>query len=110
MDTSLPRISVGAISAMYMGETFEASPIPIPPTMRATINGVKLCESAVKMAERMRSMVENLTVEVGGRNLKVTASFGVMRSPGPGAAASVPSPGSSAGGSLHRCNRVPAAV
>ena len=55
MDTSLPRISVGAISAMYMGETFEASPIPIPPTMRATINGVKLCESAVKMADIVNS-------------------------------------------------------
>ena len=33
-DTSFPRISVGDTSAIYMGETLEAIPIPSPPTIR----------------------------------------------------------------------------
>lgn len=32
---------------------------------------------AARLAERMRSAIENLTVEAGGRHLKVTASLGI---------------------------------
>ncbi|MNI55242.1 hypothetical protein D3C73_1101780 [compost metagenome] len=34
MATNLPRLSAGLISAMYMGESAEARPIPMPPMMR----------------------------------------------------------------------------
>ena len=39
-ETSRPRIWAGDISAMYMGEMAEASPIPNPPTSLNRINGV----------------------------------------------------------------------
>jgi hypothetical protein len=35
--TSLPRHAAGLISAIYIGETFEASPIATPPVMRQAI-------------------------------------------------------------------------
>ena len=34
METSLPRICAGAISAMYMGERFDARPMATPPSIR----------------------------------------------------------------------------
>ena len=33
-ETSVPRIFAGEISAMYIGQTAEASPTPMPPMMR----------------------------------------------------------------------------
>jgi hypothetical protein len=38
--TSRPRISAGLISAMYSGETFDASPMATPPTMRHEMNAM----------------------------------------------------------------------
>ena len=37
-ETSLPRISEGATSAIYIGERPEAMPMPMPPKKRATRN------------------------------------------------------------------------
>ena len=36
--TSRPRKRAGATSAMYIGETVEAKPTPMPPTNRQTLN------------------------------------------------------------------------
>lgn len=33
-ETRLPRRPAGAISAMYIGDSIEASPTPIPPMIR----------------------------------------------------------------------------
>jgi len=46
MATSFPRIRAGEISAMYMGERFDASPIATPPSIRQTTNIVKVLASA----------------------------------------------------------------
>ena len=39
-DTSLPRIWLGAISAMYSGDSIDAMPTPTPHRMRYRMNGV----------------------------------------------------------------------
>jgi hypothetical protein len=39
--TRRPRHSAGLISAMYMGEMFDARPMARPPTMRHAMNAVK---------------------------------------------------------------------
>ena len=54
-ETSLPRISAGAISAMYMGERLEARPMPTPPTMRKTTKTVKSGARAVQTAETVKN-------------------------------------------------------
>src|SRR5690554_1695986 len=40
-ETKRPRILAGAISPMYTGLMAEASPTPIPPTTRYTLNTIK---------------------------------------------------------------------
>ena len=47
IETSRPRMAAGAISAMYMGERFEARPMATPPRMRQATKTVKLGASAV---------------------------------------------------------------
>ncbi len=47
METNLPRICAGAISAMYIGDKLEASPIATPPKMRQLIKIVKLLANAL---------------------------------------------------------------
>jgi hypothetical protein len=41
-ETNLPRISAGAISAMYMGASIDATPMPIPPISLKKTNQLKL--------------------------------------------------------------------
>lgn len=41
METRRPRISAGAISAIYIGASIDATPIPIPPIKRKKTNHVK---------------------------------------------------------------------
>jgi hypothetical protein len=45
--TSLPRISAGAASAMYMGERPDAMPIASPPRMRQNTKASKTCADPV---------------------------------------------------------------
>ena len=47
IETSLPRICAGAISAMYIGERFDARPMATPPKMRHAMKMVKLVASAL---------------------------------------------------------------
>ncbi len=49
-ETSLPRTSAGAISAMYTGEMFEARPMPTPPAMRKITNQVNPPSRAMSCA------------------------------------------------------------
>src|ERR1039457_3899288 len=47
METSLPRICAGAISAIYIGERLDARPMATPPKMRHAMKMVKLLASAL---------------------------------------------------------------
>ena len=51
IDTSLPRIEAGAISAMYIGDRFEARPIPTPPASRLSTKSVNDPARAVPMTK-----------------------------------------------------------
>ncbi len=53
IDTSLPRIDAGAISAMYSGDRFDARPIPTPPASRLSTNPVNEPARAVPIDESM---------------------------------------------------------
>ena len=55
MLTIRPRISFGLTSAIYTGERALATPMPIPPTKRATLNSVKSLNSPVAMADTVNS-------------------------------------------------------
>ena len=57
-DTIRPRISVGLTSAMYIGARAEATPMPTPPTRRATLNIMKSLNSPVPMADTVNSTAE----------------------------------------------------
>ena len=46
-DTSLPRMWLGATSAMYIGDRPEAMPMAMPPTNRAARNALKLLKAPV---------------------------------------------------------------
>ncbi len=48
-ETNLPRIEAGEISAMYMGERFEARPMATPPRRRFPMKNEKLGARAVMM-------------------------------------------------------------
>ena len=50
MLTKRPRMAAGEISAMYIGETTEASPMATPATMRKALNSVMLRGRAVPTA------------------------------------------------------------
>ena len=54
-DTSRPRISEGDISAIYIGESALATPIPTPPIKRAMLNKVKSEKAPVAMADTVKS-------------------------------------------------------
>ena len=47
----LTATPAGETSAMYIGERFEATPMPTPPIQRAILNESKLQANAVPMAE-----------------------------------------------------------
>ena len=55
IDTKRPRSRAGVTSAMYTGDTFEAMPMPSPPTMRATTNQPKRSATPVPTAETVKS-------------------------------------------------------
>ena len=54
-ETNLPRTAAGETSAMYMGEMFEARPMPTPPRSRKTTNHAKRSASAVPMPVARKS-------------------------------------------------------
>ena len=54
IDTSLPRIDAGAISAMYSGERFDARPIATPPSSRLATKIANDPASAVPSDERAK--------------------------------------------------------
>jgi hypothetical protein len=51
IETNLPRHLAGEISAMYIGDRLEASPMPTPPRMRKRVCQEKVQAIAVPMAE-----------------------------------------------------------
>ena len=55
MVTSRPRTAAGAISAMYMGERFEASPMAMPPAIRQRLKAVNESTSAVPSDETTKT-------------------------------------------------------
>src|ERR1019366_5288884 len=64
METSLPRICAGAISAIYIGERFDARPMATPPSIRQATKIVKFDANALprevtanKSAETMSSLL-----------------------------------------------------
>ena len=57
-ETMRPRIRAGLISAMYMGLVIDAAPTPTPPTMRKTMNSVRVRGIAVPMAETRNRIAE----------------------------------------------------
>ena len=59
--TILPRISVGLTSAIYIGESAEATPMPTPPMKRAILNNVKSLNKPVPMAETVKSTAANIS-------------------------------------------------
>ena len=58
MDTSLPRIWAGAISAMYMGERLEARPMATPPRMRHVTKMKKVGATALPREVTANSRAE----------------------------------------------------
>ncbi len=54
-ETMRPRISAGAISAMYIGAMISAAPTPRPPTMRAMTRVMKFGASADAIADTANS-------------------------------------------------------
>ena len=54
-ETSLPRMAVGEISAIYIGERADATPMPMPPMKRAILNMVKSLNSPVAMADTVKN-------------------------------------------------------
>ncbi|ETJ94702.1 hypothetical protein D041_0620B, partial [Vibrio parahaemolyticus EKP-008] len=49
--TNFPRFSAGAISAIYIGDSADAKPIPTPPIIRYTTKALKLSDAAVPHAD-----------------------------------------------------------
>ena len=50
-----PRISAGLTSAIYIGDSAEATPIPTPPTKRAILKKVKSSNNPVPTADTVNS-------------------------------------------------------
>ncbi len=61
METNFPRIRAGEISAIYIGERFEASPIPMPPIIRNTLKKRKFPAKAVPTAETVKSRPDKMS-------------------------------------------------
>ena len=59
--TIRPRISAGLTSAMYMGESAEATPMPTPPTKRAMLNNMKSLNSPVATADTVNSTAATIS-------------------------------------------------
>ncbi len=57
--TRRPRKRAGANSAIYIGDTVEASPTPIPPTNRQTLKSIMPRASALPMADAMNRAADN---------------------------------------------------
>ena len=58
--TMRPRISAGLTSAIYIGASAEATPMPMPPTKRATLNKVKSLNKPVPTADSVKSMADTI--------------------------------------------------
>src|SRR5450432_2053454 len=61
-ETRRPRHSAGLISAIYMGETLEASPMAEPPTILQKTNPVKVCAQPVKTEETANRKADRIRV------------------------------------------------
>ena len=61
-DTSLPRCSGGAISAMYMGAISSAPPTPKPPTTRAMTSRSALGAHALPAAETVKRAAVSMRI------------------------------------------------
>ena len=59
--TIRPRISGGLTSAIYMGASAEATPIPTPPMKRAILNIVKSLNKPVAMADTVKSTADSIS-------------------------------------------------
>ena len=77
-DTSLPRTFVGATSAMYMGDSPEATPMPMPPKKRATRKEWKSEKAPVATDER-----RNMSADTTSRRLRPMRSASVPHSMAP---------------------------
>ena len=58
MATSLPRTAAGAISAMYIGERFEAKPMATPPAIRQRLKARKVPINPVPIEEMTKTIAE----------------------------------------------------
>ena len=62
METILPRILAGLISAIYIGEVIDAAPTPTPPIILKIINSVRVLGKAVPKAEIRKKKAEMISV------------------------------------------------
>ena len=77
-DTSLPRMAVGDISAMYMGESADAMPMPMPPTKRAMLKRVKSSNHPVATADTVKNTAAMIS---SGLRPYLSASMPAMVAP-----------------------------
>ena len=59
--TMRPRISAGLTSAIYIGASADATPMPTPPTKRAILNKVKSLNSPVPIADTVNSTADSIS-------------------------------------------------
>ena len=59
--TMRPRISAGLTSAIYIGASADATPMPTPPTKRDRLNKVKSLNRPVPMADRVKSTADSIS-------------------------------------------------
>ena len=80
--TRRPRMLAGDTSAMYMGESADATPMPMPPMKRATLNSVKSSNKPV-----ITALTVNITAAEMSRGFrpylsaKAPATIAPMRQP-----------------------------
>ena len=70
IETSLPRIWAGATSEIYIGDRLDARPIATPPSIRHTMNTVKLWASALPS-----DVTANITAASINRRLRPNLSL-----------------------------------
>ena len=81
-ETSLPRMAAGAISAIYIGDKFDASPMAAPPTMRQATNGEKRLASPVASDDTVNSTADRISSRLRpNRSLNAPATSEPARQP-----------------------------
>ncbi len=82
IETNLPRNRAGAISAMYMGERFDASPMATPPKIRQPTKTKRVGASPLPMEVTPKSKAEKINSFLRPqRSLRAPAASAPARQP-----------------------------